>query len=100
MEELTLAEKFLMGIITIGGVVAAWTSKSSKLTARIEANEKDIRGLKEAHDEKLHSIHDDIGSLRAEVKSDVKALWDRTEERHNRLDSKIDAVLSRMPKEK
>jgi Skp family chaperone for outer membrane proteins len=102
MDDLTLAEKWLAGMLAVGAVVAGWAGRSAKqaqrhdaMSARIAAAEKDIQNLQKAHDEKLREIQNDIHGLRADMKSDVKALWDRTEERHNRLDGKLDKLIER-----
>jgi hypothetical protein len=102
MEDLTLVEKWLAGMLTAGAVVAGWANRAAKQAAkddamisRIAAAEKDILNLQKAHDQRLREIQDDIHSLRTDMKSDVKALWDRTEERHNRLDGKLDRLLER-----
>ena len=97
-----MVEKWLAGMLTAGGVVAAWANRAAKqaakddaMTARIATAEKDIQNLQKAHDQKLREIQDDIHGLRTDMKTDVKALWDRTEERHNRLDGKLDRLLER-----
>lgn len=102
MDDLTLVEKWLAGIITVGGIMVAWANKEAKqssiserLTARVESAEKDIKVLKEAYDQRLNEIQSDLHSLRVDMKNEVKALWDRSEERHNRLDGKLDRLLER-----
>lgn len=107
MDDLTIVEKWLAGMLAAGSAVAAWANRAAKqaakddaMTARIVAAEKDIQNLQKAHEQKLREIQADILSLRIDVKSDVKALWDRSEERHNRLDGKLDRLLERTPKEK
>jgi uncharacterized protein HemX len=102
MEDLTIVEKWLAGMLAIGAVVAGWAqraarqaSKDDAMSARITAAEKDIQNLQRAHDQKLREIQDDIHSLRTDMKTDVKALWERSEERHNRLDGKLDRLLER-----
>jgi hypothetical protein len=107
MEDLTIVEKWLAGMLAAGSAVAAWANRAAKqaakddaMIARIAAAEKDIVNLQKAHDQKLREIQDDIHGLRTDMKSDVKALWDRSEERHNRLDGKLDRLLERAPKEK
>lgn len=104
MDDLTIAEKWLSGVVAACGVVMAWSSRvakqsaiSDRIAARVEATEKDIRVLKEAHDQRLNDIQNDIHALKTEVKTDLQAIWTRTEERHSRLDGKIDRLLERKP---
>ena len=92
MEGFTVVEKALILLIAAGGVVAGWTSKMGKLSARIDATEKDIKGLKEAHDEKLSDIKSSISALDARMQRDVQALWERTEDRHNKILGKLDDI--------
>lgn len=107
MDDLTIVEKWLAGMLAVGAVVAGWANRAASqaarddaMNARIAAAEKDIQTLQRAHDQKLREIQDDIHSLRTDMKVDVKALWDRSEERHKRLDDKLDRLLERTPKEK
>lgn len=102
MDDLTLAEKFLAAVIAAGGVVMVWSNKvakqaaiSDRIVARVEATEKDIKVLKEAHDQRFIDIQNDIHALKTEVKTDLQAIWNRTEERHTRLDGKLDRLLER-----
>lgn len=58
------------------------------LMKRVENNEKDIQSLKSAHDRKLEEMRDDI-----------HALSDRTDKRHDVIESKIDRLIERsMPR--
>lgn len=88
--------------MAVGGFVVAWANREAKqaavidkLSARVDAGEKDIKILKETHDQRLNEIQNDLHAMRIEQKSDVKALWDRTEERHNRIEAKVDRLLER-----
>ena len=98
MDDLTIAEKWLAGMLGVGAMVAGWANRAAKqssrddaMTARIAAVEKDVVTLRQ----NLQEIQAELHEMRTEQQADVKALWDRTEERHNRLDGKIDRLLER-----
>ncbi len=102
MDDLTIAEKWLGGMLAVGGAVVAWASGEAKrakisdrLSARVDATEKDIRILKEAHDQRLNAIQQDIHSLRTEMKGDIQQVWNRAEERHDQITAKLDRLIER-----
>lgn len=72
--------------IVMGALGAAWTMIRMffNLMKRVENNEKDITSLKRAHDQKLEEMRDDIHDLS-----------DRTEKRHDSIESKLDRLIER-----
>lgn len=103
MDDLTIAEKWLAGMLAVGGAVVAWASgetkrnaAAAKLSARVDATEKDIRVLKDAHDRRLDDIQKDIHNLKTDMKGDIQQVWNRAEERHDQISNKLDRLIERI----
>lgn len=102
MDDLTLAEKWLAGIIAAGGVVLAWANGEAKrakatdhLTARVNSHEKDIKVLQETHDKNLADIRREVKGLRDDMRTDIQNVWQRAEERHDQVNAKLDRLIER-----
>lgn len=102
MDDLTVAEKWLAGMLAVGGAVVAWangeakrSAAADKLSARLESTEKDVKVLKEAHDKRLDEIQHEIHNLRTDMKADIQSVWNRAEERHDQVNQKLDRLIER-----
>jgi uncharacterized protein HemX len=96
VEDWTFFEKWLAALASGGAAVAVFARSMANVTARIDANEKDIKSLKDHHEQQLHDIHQSVKDLRTEMKTDVKELWNRSETRHDTILSKLDDIEKRL----
>lgn len=95
MDEFSVAEKLLAGVIAVGTVIAGFSNRVTKLYVRIATIEKDIEVMKLANGQALATIQNDISALRNEMRSDIRSIQERSEERHDRTDAKLDRLIER-----
>lgn len=98
MNDLTIGEKLLGFAMAVGTFVWGWAASMGKLHTRVSAVEKENTRLDKEHarlDKQHVEIQQSIYSLRIEIRNEMSGIADRAEERHTRLEDKIDRLIER-----
>ncbi|MFT5766757.1 MAG: hypothetical protein ACI9DH_000576 [Halioglobus sp.] len=55
-----------------------------------------MKGDVKSHGQRLDILEADTKSSLDELRSEIKSVWDKTEQRHNRIDDKLDRIIEKV----
>ena len=96
MDDYSKMDGWFSAILGAGLTAVAGLKSFFNLKNRVEVNERDIKLLKDDHDKRLTGIENQIATVRTEVRQDIKDVADRTEQRHDTLESLLRVVIAKV----